>query len=222
MICYALASLFFAGCLLLPLTGTEQVLIFASSSLAADTLIGLAPIVFAKFGDSRIIERLIPASPLEKILFYLVYLLIIIPLIIKLPYILAIILYYHLPSIQTFEMNAVFDSVYKVLGNGTYITNFTGNFTVIITCLYFVLTSRHNRVLIGAVAAFAAYMILAILGGIIGYFSTSVSMAIKAPEEFVDKMTQISPVMIGFSSLEIIYVVLMAVLTYRWLKRGAL
>ncbi|MDE6549149.1 MAG: hypothetical protein K2L22_09125, partial [Muribaculaceae bacterium] len=39
-----------------------------------------APIVFTKGGDTRIVDRLIPASALEKFLFYMSYLFIVVGL----------------------------------------------------------------------------------------------------------------------------------------------
>lgn len=225
LICYTVASLIFAGCILLPLSGPEQVLIFVAISLAADIMFGFAPIVFAKFGDSRIIDRLIPASPLEKTLFYYVYLLILIPLIIKVPYFVAISLYFHLASIQTIEMTAVMEGVWSTLGSTdhiTYITNITGNMTVLVSCLYFVLTSRHNRVLKGVAGGFGAYIILSILGGIIGYMKLASLLAITGPEKYSMMLMEISPAMVVLVCAEWVYMAVMTVLIYRWLKKGAL
>lgn len=103
-----------------------------------------SPIVFTKGGDTRIVERLLPASALEKFMFYMSYLLIVIGLACYLcPWIAERIL----PKLYSFNNSEVWIpkrlSVTPILFEwSTYLSTIAA----MMTCFYFVVSAKRNRV----------------------------------------------------------------------------
>lgn len=233
LISYPLASLALSLCLLLPLSGPKQLTIYTRVYIALSWMLAFAPIVFAKFGDSRIIDRLIPALPLEKLLFYLVYLLIAVPLMIMVFPFLSTVIYLHWPAIQTPDMIRALNLRMGIM-HFNVLMNLTGNASIILTCFYFVMTSRRNRLLKGIIGAFVAYVVLSVIGGVMGYYfgisyvteHFNMGMTNEQEKEFIDRMitefTTASPATVLMAAIEIGYIALLIYLLYRWLKRGNL
>ena len=103
-----------------------------------------APVVFTKGGDTRIVDRLIPASALEKFLFYMSYLFIGVGLACYLcPWIAEKV------SLE-FDLYSV-DST-DIITNERYVpgifewSNYLSTIAAMMTCFYFVISSQHNRV----------------------------------------------------------------------------
>lgn len=103
-----------------------------------------APIVFTKGGDTRIIDRLIPASALEKFLFYMSYLFIIIGLACYLcPWIAEEI------SLK-FELYGTDGS--EIITNERHVpgifewSSYLSTIAAMMTCFYFVMSAKRNRV----------------------------------------------------------------------------
>ncbi|MDE6378988.1 MAG: hypothetical protein K2L11_00840 [Muribaculaceae bacterium] len=101
-----------------------------------------APIVFTKGGDTRVVDRLIPASALEKLMFYLSYLLIVIGLACYLfPWMAEKIS----PELYPSEMNDGSTiqsvSVPLVFEWSTYLSTIAA----MLTCFYFVIAAKRNR-----------------------------------------------------------------------------
>ncbi len=102
-----------------------------------------APIVFTKGGDTRIVDRLIPASALEKLLFYMSYLFIVIGMACYLcPWIAEKIT----PDLYPSDMNGE-----AMLQNERVpaVFEWSANLSTIaamLTCFYFVIAAKRNRV----------------------------------------------------------------------------
>ena len=103
-----------------------------------------SPIVFTKGGDTRIVDWLIPASALEKFVFYMSYLLIVVGL-----------ACYFCPWIAekislVLSLSDV-DSA-EILKNELYMpgifewSTILSTIAAMMTCFYFVMAARHNRV----------------------------------------------------------------------------
>ena len=103
-----------------------------------------APVIFTKGGDTRIVDRLIPASALEKFLFYMSYLFIVIGLACCL-----------CPTIAE-KISIAFD-LYgmvstEILANVRYVpgifewSNYLSTIAAMMTCFYFVVSAQRNRV----------------------------------------------------------------------------
>ena len=128
----------------------------------------LAPLVFAMGGDGRIIMRMIPARPSEKLTFYLGYLLIIVPAVLYILPLLASFLYMHLPSIQTEDVMSMLKMRMGINMPWITVTNIVGMLAVIVTCFYFVLRSRNNRIINGIIATVIFLFLQGLAGAIYG------------------------------------------------------
>ncbi len=101
-----------------------------------------SPIVFTKGGDTRIVDRLIPASALEKFVFYMSYLFIVIGLACYLcPWIAEKITLYQ-PYIVNEENTANVSAVPMIYQWSQYLSTVAA----MMTSLYFVIAARHNRI----------------------------------------------------------------------------
>lgn len=80
LLVYTIVSAIFAVLLLLPLNGVAQTGIFTIIFSVLPIMFELAPIAFAKSGDTRVVDRMLPAKASEKFTFYLIYLLIAVPI----------------------------------------------------------------------------------------------------------------------------------------------
>ncbi len=132
------------------------------------------PLIFAKGGDTRIIERLMPGSAAEKLTFYYIYNLVIIPIIVYGLPLAACWIYISCPAINTPSLLELYQMKFTNWGMVMAI-NTTGAVLISMACLYGVEASRQNRMLFGIVGVVVGNVIIGIIGGIIG-----VSMALKA------------------------------------------
>ncbi len=122
-----------------------------------------SPIVFTKGGDTRIVDRLIPASALEKFLFYMSYLLIVIGLAC---YLFPWIAERFLPKLYSFNNSEVWIpkrvSVTPIVFEwSTYLSTIAA----MMTCFYFVIAGKHNRLV-------KAYLISICVSIVLSTFST--------------------------------------------------
>ena len=153
--------------LLLPVNAYAQAAIFSMCWTAIGIMVEVAPIVVAKSGDSRLVERLIPASAAEKFTLFVFYFFIVIPVTCYFLPDLAIILYQHIPSIQTEQMNYIVE-IRMQNPPMNILMNCVNTAAVIITCLYVVLSVKHNRMLKGIVSVFVCNIALGIIGAFYG------------------------------------------------------
>ena len=102
-----------------------------------------APIIFTKGGDSRIVDRLIPASPIEKFVFYMSYLLIIMPIACYLLLFIAEKIYLISgpadgPMYEALETELYVPATYKII-------QYLSTLAAMLTCFYFVIAAKRNR-----------------------------------------------------------------------------
>ena len=168
IIWYPLISLLSAILLLLPVGESAQMGLTTLVWGILPFLAYLAPLVFAMGGDGRIIMRMIPARPSEKLTFYLGYLLIIVPAVLYILPLLASFLYMHLPSIQTEDVMSMLKMRMGINMPWITVTNIVGMLAVIVTCFYFVLRSRNNRIINGIIATVIFLFLQGLAGAIYG------------------------------------------------------
>lgn len=125
-----------------------------------------SPIVFTKGGDTRIVDRLIPASALEKFLFYMTYLLVVIGLACYLcPWIAENISPVLFPSdTNVIEMNQNERTVPAVFEWSTYLSTIAA----MLTCFYFVIAAKRNRVVKAYLISIGVSMFLSTLNTFYG------------------------------------------------------
>lgn len=167
LLIYLSASLLFAILILMPFPYYAQVGIFTMISTAMALMVQMAPVVLAKSGDSRVIEKLIPASPSEKFLLFAVYFFIIIPLAVYVLPEAALGLYQKIPAIQTQDM-LILVKIHQNNPAIIVIMNIINASAAIATCLYVVIRVRRNRVIWGILSVFACNIALGIIGAIYG------------------------------------------------------
>lgn len=169
---YGIVSLIVAILTLLPMGDIAKVAIFTISWAAIPLLYYLAPIVLAKSGDSRIVERMIPVRASEKFIFYLLYFGVAVPIAVYMLPFISNILYLHLPSIQTKAMTGLVEiqmhnpAVIVVLNSLTALA-------ISLTCLYVILSAKTARIVKAVISAFAVQfgigLVSAIMGGLMEF-----------------------------------------------------
>lgn len=231
-IVYFAISVLCAILTLLPLRESFQTGLFTVTWSVLPFMFYLSPLAFGKTTDSTIIERLIPASPIEKVTFYLSYCLIVIPIVVLLPAYSARYLYNVLPAIQTPQMLMLLELQSTQLPVVKAINILTAVSTVL-TCLYAVKVSNTNRVLKGVLSVLGFYFLVLIFGvfyGITAAISGKMNCIrnIDVNGEADGKMVQevisnmfdnvlMNTIVLSFLS---IYIILMVFLTYRCMKRN--
>ena len=213
-----------AGILIPLLYGTGFGNVYYTLSWSAlQFMFNFAPLVFAK-SDSQAVETMIPARAGEKLAFYLLYTFVLIPAV-------------------TFGIPLLSSYIY-ILTGGTYpdvvekamgMTDSLNNYALLgtlqhlvptVTCLYFVLRYRHNRILKGVIATFVAFFALSFIGGIWGAymafskgFADGAGMRPANPDAIVSSvMSQMPTLLIIIASVSLVYFIIMDWLTYRLLK----
>lgn len=135
------------------------------------TIIGfayyLSPLVLSKWGDTRMVMNMTPALPIEKFIFFMIYFLVLLPIILYVPTTLGQWLYLQIPSIQTEPMlrilHLAFDYDYNT------ISKYLQGGAIMLTCFYVVLNCSGNRTLKGILAVLGIMFGLGILGAVFGF-----------------------------------------------------
>lgn len=232
LLIYFCSSLLFAILTLLPFPQYIQLGLFSMSWTAMGIMVQLAPVVLAKSGDSRVIERLLPASAFEKLTLFLGYFFIVIPLAVYLLPELSLFIYKAIPAVHTEKMDLMVD-LRQSNPPVIILMNVVNVLAVIITCLYVVLRAKRNRVLWGILSVFICNIILGALGAIYGLatlfrsgFYSRVENAAVDPNEMAKEVLVILsdniPITVLLILLAAAYLVVMITLTYRQLKRSNL
>lgn len=164
---YAGISLFLAVLILLPVGDIAQIFFLAITWTIIPYMFQFAPLVFAKGGDARLIERMIPATAAEKMTFLLIYLLVVIGAVVYALPEFSLWLYTKIPAIQNEKM-LIFVNLRLSNSEGVVIMNSLSVTAAMLTCLYMVLRARSNRIIKGIVSVFAVQFSLAFLGGLYG------------------------------------------------------
>ena len=203
-----------------------------SWQLGVYTMLGLvlafmyvfSPLVFLKGGDARMVERMLPASALEKFLFYVSYLFVVIPL-----------ACFMFPWIAEKIYPVVFDTqhplagMFDISGADIYQNNQILAFvTGMVTCLYCVLHARSGRYIKAIAFSVMVYIGSSVISAI--YTTKEAFMAgYEAGAKYVDndEITQrVTESISGHQTyatvwliIMITYILLMMGLSYRSISR---
>lgn len=167
LLIYGLISFLCAVVCLIPAIEDVQVALFVGAWTILPILFYCGPLIFATGPDTRIINRLMPVSAAEKMVFYYLYILVAIPLTVYLLPMLAAWVYLSCPSLQTEKMIVLYEAKFHSWGI-LWIINLVGGIFVAQACLWAVEYFRQNRMLMGIVAVIVSNIILGMMGGIIG------------------------------------------------------
>lgn len=225
MLIYGLAILIFSILLILPLGEIGQFTIFTLVWTIVPYMAMLAPVIFARGGDSRIIDRMVPASPTEKYIFFMSYILVVIPAICYVLPTLAMWIYTKVPAFQTDLVHPLVNIRLKI-PSAIRVTNILVFVATVLTCFYFVIHSRSNRLLKGIASVFVIQIIIGFIGAAYG-FVMAFNKDLKDPaessagnpdmvmESLYTDMTWSSPYIIASTILLILYLALMLRGCYR-------
>ena len=228
---YSLAIIVFSGLTLLPAGNVTQFMIFSIVWTIIPYMCSFAPLIFAKGGDSRIVDRMIPARPSEKYMFYLSYILLVVPVVCYTLPLLASWAYLKIPSIQT-EIMLELTKIRFNLSLPLIALNVLNTFAMSLTCFYALINSRHNRVLKGVISVFAVQIAMSLIGGIYGFIvalnggfvnisdhaSASTLAGISTGNFFMQEMAR-SPFMAILISIIGIYTCILLRLIYKAVNR---
>lgn len=149
--------------MLLPFPTAIRIGIYGVVGSACTLIYNLSPLVFAWGGDYRPVDAMLPVSAIEKFLFYMVYLLVVLPVI--------IFLFPEIAEALCRNMYGIVDEDFMQLFNlkleNPYLVrwvNLLSKVAVTLTCFYYVMRSGRNRILKGILAAIIANIAVVILG----------------------------------------------------------
>lgn len=167
---YAAVSALCAVVCLLPTPEFIQMGLFVAVWTLLPLLFYCAPLIFAKGADSRIVERLMPVTAGEKLTFFYLYTLLVVPIAVYLLPILSGLIYINCPSIQTPEVMQLHTVKFHYFGMINLI-NIIGAMFISMTCFLCVEAARQNRILWGIVAVIVSNTILGVIGAILGGYA---------------------------------------------------
>lgn len=234
LIIYAAISLVCAILCILPVIEDIQMVLLVGVWSLLPILFYCGPLIFAKGSDTRILERLIPVSTAEKLTFYYIYTLVIIPIVVFLLPMLAAWIYTSSPALQTPRVMELYSIKFNY--GLIWAINLSGGILISMVCLFFVEYARQNRMMFGIVGVIASNVFIGILGGIIGFVA-----AIKGfkkgfmdgldgnnfnPEESVNNFMHqamedagsVNPLTISILSIIIVMIFVAGWMTYRTIR----
>lgn len=231
MLLYVLLSLALGLLCLIPGSQDMQVGLFTIVWTVLPMLYYCSPLIFAKGADTRIIDRLLPVTALEKMVFFYFYLLIVIPILtFFIPWICGEI-YIHTPDLQTEIVKEFYSQKFGMGTNMITFINLAGLLLITLGCFLVVEWVRHNRILWGIVTVIGANTIIGIIGVIIGgaaAFKAGLHDGLAGKEsinqeELVENMLDAigQPNALTISALVVEAVIVLAIIymTYRVIKR---
>lgn len=167
MIAYGAFSIFAAIIGLMPFGPTAQVGLFSLFASALGIAYYISPVALSKWGDTRMVMNLTPALPMEKFVFFMIYFLIVLPVIVFLPNYLSQLTYLHIPSVQTEPM---LELVHLSLDyNYNTISKLVQSAALMLACFYTVLVCKENRTLKGILTVFGILICVGMTGFILGF-----------------------------------------------------
>lgn len=224
---YGIISIGGSILLLLPVPEILQIAIFTIVWTILPFMIELAPCILGKSGDSRIVERLLPASAAEKLVFRLIYFWIVIPAVTYvLPWVAAL-LYMNMPDVQTEDVMGFYD----MMTCRTFLTGVVNVLTMLVvttTCMYFVTLARHNRVLKGIIAVICSQVFISFFGAAWGFwisFNAGVCDALENTTMYrgrmqleLQNMFISSPIFYIMAGVLAVWLIVAVVMNYKILK----
>ncbi len=186
----------------------------------------IAPIAFT-IRSNRAIETMLPAKWQEKATFILLYTFIVIPILVYVPKYLChtLLSTFITGNSLMLEINKISNEISSFY---TYFINIVQELVPLATCLFVVVWRNSNRALLGSVWAIVSLVVMAIIGGIIGFFMVFRSgvandilmhpeMA-ETPNFAIRIADSLYPYMLVFGLVCLIYVGLMIYFTARRFK----
>ncbi len=166
LLVYGLLSLISAIFCLLPLSAATQMGLFSMFGSVLGFAYYLSPLVLSKWGDTRMVMNMTPALPIEKFLFFMIYFLILLPIVVFLPTLIAQYFYLKIPAVQTVQMLKVLKLSFEYEYT---ISKFVDGGAIVLSCFYVVLNCNGNRTLKGVLAVLGILFGLGIVGAICGF-----------------------------------------------------
>lgn len=176
---FGLTSLVLALLMVMPFNQGLQTGFFTMAKSSLGIMFVCSPLIFAKHGDSQVLERIAPVRPDEKLVFYLLFTYVYMPVVL-----------YLLPSISAIIVvnTSLCHDVVRIMVDRLLRWDAQMAFAVAqdlmipAVCLYFVLSSRHSRIFKGVLALLGCWFVLMLQGVIMGY-SMAASGAIEPAAE---------------------------------------
>lgn len=167
MIAYGAFSIFAATMGLMPFGPTAQVELLSMFASVLGIAYYVSPVVLSKWGDTRMVMNLTPALPMEKFAFFMIYFLIVLPVIVFLPTFISQLIYLHVPAIHTEPM---LELVHLSLDyNYNTISKLVQSAALMLACFYAVLVCKENRTLKGILTVFGILICVGLAGFILGF-----------------------------------------------------
>lgn len=241
LLTYVIVSILLSLLLLLPVADVIRTGFFSMTWMIIQWLWYLSPISLTKRGYSNGIETLLPLKASEKFAFFILYFLIIIPVCLyTLPVCAELYILKGDPELVTVFTNLVYFQLHA--GWIIRCINLFSALLSVSVCLYYVLKSKHNKVLYGIVSAFVCQIVLGVLGAIVGGYEEMASgfkdgwngvevnpgIVREVPESaeesirIVNQLLQPSEATIGVIIIIIIAIIVYLTLIYKRLRRPAM
>ena len=236
LLVYTAISIVCSVLCLLPANEDVQIASFVGTWTILPIIFYCSPLIFAKGPDTRILDRLLPVSAAEKITFYYIYILMVIPVVVYLLPICAGLIYISCPALQTPGVMGLYETKFSSVGF-IWLINLIGGIFIALACFFSVEYARQNRMLWGIVAVIVANTIIGIFGAIIGMvaalkgFRTGLMDGLagnepnceKATEEIVtsvlNEINTAHPVSLAMTGMIIVLIGLTVWLTYRTIRK---
>lgn len=132
------------------------------------------------------VMNMAPALPNEKFVFFMIYFLIILPVVISLPYKISEYIYLACPSIQTPLMKDMLEI--SLAHKSNYVMQMVQGVVITLICLHVVLACHGNRTLKAVLTVFAILVGIGLIGAIIGF-----STAFMEGYEFMENIENTDP-----------------------------
>lgn len=232
LLIYLSVTLFLSVMMLLPFGYAVQGAITSLVIAITPFLYKLAPIALNRGGDSRLIDRMIPASAAEKLTFYVIYFLGIVALATFLLPEFAEFLARRFPSLNASGVVSAADSPFNA-NFAMKFCNIAGEIAPAATCLYVMNRARNNRIIKSVLSVLAVEIAFGIMGAFyaMGY---AFSLGFEAgrtggPVTFdpdmvarqaMDHLLNGSPFLLICAIVTTAYSILMLWLTYRNMKKS--
>lgn len=167
IIVYLIASVILSLLLMLRVSDELYGAIYSVVWVVLSLLYALAPLVMAKFGDARKVERMLPVTTAELMTVYLFYFIAVLAAVLFILPSVTELIYFHLNS----DRSGYISELYHIRVNrGPMVecVNILGGIATTVSCLYWVFRSRSNRILAGVIAVLAVNLAMGIIGAIWG------------------------------------------------------
>lgn len=195
--------------------------VYTVMSSIVSLVLYLSPLVFARRDDT--LMALLPAKPIEKWLFYILFSIVVVPALIQSIWYGAefIVKVTGLSDSFSSIMLAKFDLKYNMFKGHDkvyiYMSSFIQTAVITVTVLYSVLGKANHRMTRGVLSFFGALIVCAVVSGIIGMV-LAIVMLVRNPgleETPIELIQNMLPILGIIDGIFAIYVIVMLRLSYR-------